>query len=175
MRFNRKYLERNGVDFSVKERMITARRGETYDMGELKVQALGSNDAGVSFLVHYGGKTIFHAGDLNDWSWYVRKGETHDEAYLPENERRIPKGVRTAFRSPYGCCICSDGYAARERYKNGIDYFLHTMDADAVFPMHLWGRYDLIPQYKKELILAGEPELAKKVMDIREENQIFEL
>ena len=32
-----------------------------------------------------------------------------------------------------------------------------------------------IPQYKKELILAGEPELAKKVMDIREENQIFEL
>ena len=33
----------------------------------------------------------------------------------------------------------------------------------------------LIPQYKKELILAGEPELAKKVMDIREENQIFEL
>ena len=62
-----------------------------------------------------------------------------------------------------------------ERYKNGIDYFLHTMDADAVFPMHLWGRYDLIPQYKKKLILAGEPELAKKVMDIREENQIFEL
>ena len=61
MRFNRKYLERNGIDFSVKERMITARRGETYDMGELKVQALGSNDAGVSFLVHYGGKTIFHA------------------------------------------------------------------------------------------------------------------
>lgn len=56
MRFNRKYLERNGIDFSVKERMITARRGETYDMGELKVQALGSNDAGVSFLVHYGGK-----------------------------------------------------------------------------------------------------------------------
>ena len=41
--------------------------------------------------------------------------------------------------------------------------FLHTMDADAVFPMHLWGRYDLIPQYKKELILAGEPELAKRL------------
>ena len=33
----------------------------------------------------------------------------------------------------------------------------------------------LIYKYKKELILAGEPELAKKVMDIREENQIFEL
>ena len=41
-----------------------------------------------------------------------------------------------------------------ERYKNGIDYFLHTMDADTVFPMHLWGRYDLIPQYKKKLILG---------------------
>ena len=50
MRFNRKYLERNGIDFSVKERMITARRGETYELGELKVQALGSNDAGVSFF-----------------------------------------------------------------------------------------------------------------------------
>ena len=36
MRFNRKYLERNGIDFSVKERMITARRGETYEQQHLQ-------------------------------------------------------------------------------------------------------------------------------------------
>lgn len=175
MRFNRKYLERNGIDFSVKERMITARRGETYELGELKVQALGSNDAGVSFLVHYGGKTIFHAGDLNDWSWYVRKGETHDEAYRRRMREEFRKELEPLSGVHMDAAFVVMDMRLEERYKNGIDYFLHTMDADAVFPMHLWGRYDLIPQYKKELILAGEPELAKKVMDIREENQIFEL
>ena len=126
-------------------------------------------------MVHYGGKTIFHAGDLNDWSWYVRKGEMHDEAYRRRMREEFLKELEPLLGVHMDAAFVVMDMRVEERYKNGIDYFLHTMDADAVFPMHLWGRYDLIPQYKKELILAGEPELAKKVMDIREENQIFEL
>lgn len=175
LRFNRKYLERNGIDFSVKERMITARPGGCYEMDGLKVKALGSTDTGVSFLVRFRGKTMFHAGDLNDWSWVVRKGESHDEAYRNRMKREFRKELEPLRGVHMDIAFVVMDMRLEERYKNGMDYFLHEMDADLVFPMHMWKRYDLIAKYKKELAAKGEGLLAGKVMDIRRENQEFEL
>ncbi|MEG0228249.1 MAG: MBL fold metallo-hydrolase, partial [Lachnospiraceae bacterium] len=39
------------------------------EYGDLKVRTLKSTDEGVAFLVHYKGKSLFHAGDLNWWHW----------------------------------------------------------------------------------------------------------
>ena len=44
-------------------------KGESYEDANLKVMACGSTDVGVSFLMHINGKSIFHAGDLNNWNW----------------------------------------------------------------------------------------------------------
>ena len=41
--------------------------GDTLTIGDLTVTMYGSTDEGGSFLVKSGGKTIFHAGDLNWW------------------------------------------------------------------------------------------------------------
>ena len=41
-----------------------------------RIRTLRSTDEGVAYLLKYGGKTIYHAGDLNWWHW---EGET--EAY----------------------------------------------------------------------------------------------
>ena len=43
--------------------------GDTLTIGDLTVTMYGSTDEGGSFLVKCGGKTIFHAGDLNWWHW----------------------------------------------------------------------------------------------------------
>lgn len=45
------------------------RVGDIYQDGLLWVKAFGSTDVGVSFLLRLEGKTIFHAGDLNNWHW----------------------------------------------------------------------------------------------------------
>lgn len=37
--------------------------------GGILIHTFRSTDEGVAFLVEAGGKTIFHAGDLNDWQW----------------------------------------------------------------------------------------------------------
>ena len=34
-----------------------------------EIRTLRSTDEGVAFVVHYAGKTIYHAGDLNWWHW----------------------------------------------------------------------------------------------------------
>lgn len=42
-------------------------KGAVYQDEILKVTATGSTDIGVSWVVEIDGKTIFHAGDLNNW------------------------------------------------------------------------------------------------------------
>ena len=42
-------------------------KGGAWTDGTLSVWALGSTDIGVSWIVEIEGKTIFHAGDLNNW------------------------------------------------------------------------------------------------------------
>lgn len=42
-------------------------KGAVWQDGNIKVTATGSNDSGVSWVVELEGKTIFHAGDLNNW------------------------------------------------------------------------------------------------------------
>ncbi|MCI8326299.1 MAG: MBL fold metallo-hydrolase [Lachnospiraceae bacterium] len=175
MRFNEKYLSRNGIDPSVKERMITTKPGGSYEVDGLSVRAYGSTDEGVSFLVRYQGKTIFHAGDLNEWSWEVRKGEVRNDAYREQMKREYREELEPLRGTHMDIAFVVMDMRLEENYKNGMDYFLHEMDADVVFPMHMWKRYDLIGTYKKELISRGEEELAKKMMEINQENQVFEL
>ena len=174
MRFNEKYLIRNGIDAALKERMITARPGGSYEADGLRVESYGSTDEGVSFLEKYRGKTIFHAGDLNDWSWEVRKGEYHDEAYRNRMREEFRKELEPLKGVHMDIAFVVMDMRLEERYKNGMDYFVHQMDADVIFPMHMWKRYDLIEKYKNELIEKGEKHLADKIVDIKDENQIFE-
>ena len=55
-------------------------RGESYEDDRLRVNVFGSTDMGVSYLVTAEGKTIFHAGDLNNWHW--RDESTEEEVRL---------------------------------------------------------------------------------------------
>ncbi len=42
-------------------------KGGSWQDGIIQVDAMGSNDSGVSWIVQTEGKRIFHAGDLNNW------------------------------------------------------------------------------------------------------------
>ena len=44
-------------------------KGQVWQDEVVRIQAFGSTDVGVSFLIETGNKKIFHAGDLNNWHW----------------------------------------------------------------------------------------------------------
>lgn len=44
-------------------------KGGVYEDDRLRIQAFGSTDVGVSFLIDLQGIRLFHAGDLNNWHW----------------------------------------------------------------------------------------------------------
>ena len=51
------------------EDAIYINKGESYEDDTLRIDAFGSTDVGISFLIHLQGMSIFHAGDLNNWHW----------------------------------------------------------------------------------------------------------
>ena len=60
-------------------------KGNVWTDGILEIEAFGSTDAGISFLLRLRGKTVFHAGDLNNWHW---KEESTGEARIWLNSIR---------------------------------------------------------------------------------------
>lgn len=60
-------------------RIAWLHRGEVFSDGGLVVEAHGSTDVGVSWLIGADGRRLFHAGDFNDWQ--------HPEATEEDNKR----------------------------------------------------------------------------------------
>ena len=44
-------------------------KGDTYEDEHIRIQAFGSTDVGISFLIDLQDRRLFHAGDLNNWHW----------------------------------------------------------------------------------------------------------
>ncbi len=44
-------------------------KGEVYTDDTIRVEAFGSTDIGVSYLIDFNKWRFFHAGDLNNWHW----------------------------------------------------------------------------------------------------------
>ena len=68
--------------------IVWLKKGDTYDDGTLRVRAFGSTDVGVSFCLELQGRTVFHAGDLNNWHWMDESPEEewrgYERAFLRE-------------------------------------------------------------------------------------------
>ena len=52
----------------------------------------------------------------------------------------------------------------------GLAYFMKNVEADYVFPMHMWQDYSAIREYKKHITNLG---MADRVIEIERENQVF--
>ena len=44
-------------------------KGDVYEDPNIRIEAFGSTDVGISFLIDLQGVRLFHAGDLNNWHW----------------------------------------------------------------------------------------------------------
>ncbi|MBQ1901834.1 MAG: MBL fold metallo-hydrolase [Lachnospiraceae bacterium] len=160
-------LEKNGINPEVRNHILYVTPLHTYRLDDLVIKTLRSTDAGVAFYIEVEDKHIYHAGDLNWWS----TGNEHDinanvigAAYRRELARIADNHIDIAF-------VVLDGRLGNASAL-GMKYFLEHMDADVVFPMHMWREYEWINKLKRI------PELSRlqdKVVDIDRENIIFNL
>ena len=69
-------------------------------IGDVTVETLKSTDEGVAFLVETEGQTIYHAGDLNDWTWPGEpeaENRVMRERYRKEIDRLAGRKIDLAF------------------------------------------------------------------------------
>lgn len=151
----------------IREKICYVSAGGSYRVGDAAIETLRSTDAGVAFYVTIGGVSFFHAGDLNNWKWdgagdLVNGGM--ERAYKHEIRKLTDKKIHIAF-------VPLDPRLKENMYL-GLDYFVKHTDADYIFPMHMWQDYSPIREYRKRI---SNEEMAERIVDIRVENQIFEI
>lgn len=168
-----KYLERNGISSSVKEKITNVGKNKTLDFDKIEdnmaiwIQTLRSTDAGVAFCVRAEECLIYHAGDLNWWHW---EGEPYP--FNENMERDYKKEINTIKGISFDAAFVPLDPRLEMAYGWGMDYFLEQVEAKYVFPMHLWEAYRTIGRYKETPI--GN-KYRERIVDIREAGQEFEL
>ncbi len=162
-----RYLEKNGISPSVKEKITFVTHGKHYQLDDMKIRTLRSTDSGVAFLISVEGKNIYHAGDLNLWKW-EGAGELVNGKEAREYKREINKLTDYEIDVAFVPLDSRQGKYAFE----GMLYFMEHVDVKAVFPMHMWQDYSYIAKFKSKI---SNGTFARRLVDISGENEAYEL
>lgn len=138
---------------------------DTIKEPNLQIETLASTDEGIAFIITLGNKVIYHAGDLNWWSW---DGETQDE-YM-DITNRFQKEMAKIKDREFDIAFVPLDPRQEDRFWWGFDYFMKTTKTKLVFPMHFWKDYTIINKLKS---MEKAKEYSDRVVDIKEEGQIF--
>ena len=130
--------------------LLSVRAHETYRLygDQMAIETLRSTDIGVAYLVTLSeeGRTyhFYHAGDLNLWKW-AEESKAHNNN-MEANFRREMELIRGRH---FDVAFVPLDPRQEDFAFGGMDLFLETADADAVFPMHFWKQPEIIRAYLK--------------------------
>jgi len=131
----------------------------------LLIETLASTDQGVAFIISYQNKVIYHAGDLNWWTWQGESEEDYNNMttrFKKEISKLEGRNIDVAF-------IPLDP-RLEDRFWWGFDHFMKATHTKIAFPMHFWMDYTVIQKLKN---IDQAKDYASKVMDLQEEGQSF--
>ncbi|WP_299231338.1 MBL fold metallo-hydrolase [uncultured Bacteroides sp.] len=146
----------------VKDMAIWLKKGEEYNDNIIKVKAYGSTDVGISFLIETEGKTIFHAGDLNNWHWM----DESPEIEWRRDEKRFLKEVETISKDYRNIDLVLFPIDPRlgHEYMRGGKQFIDLIKTSVFIPMHFWNDFTSANRFQQYVISQGikSPEINHK-------------
>lgn len=114
-------------------------KGDVYEDDAIRIEAFGSTDVGISFLIDLQGVRLFHAGDLNNWHWSeestpqeIRKAEGDFLAEVKLLQQTAPQVDVTMF--PVDDRMGKD-------YMRGAEQFVERIKTTIFAPMHFSENY----------------------------------
>ena len=114
--------------------VITLTDNDRYADRNINVATFPSTDIGNSYAVTVGGRTVFHAGDLNAWIWKDESTEEEVNAALDAYTRIIDKIAGTF--SEFDLCFFPVDSRIGTDYFTGAKIFLERFRVKNFFPMH---------------------------------------
>lgn len=119
---------------------VYLKKGEVYEDDCLTVRAFGSTDVGDSFLIDFGGKRIFHAGDLNNWHW--KDESTDEEVRKAEGDYLAELRDIVAFTSSVDVAMFPVDRRMGSDYMRGAEQWIETVKTEIFLPMHFSEDYE---------------------------------
>ena len=139
------HLEKWEVSENVKNKIISVKAHERYELEHFSLDTLKSTDCGVAFLIKAEGHTIYHAGDLNWWCWNEdSKQESHN---MTANFKRE---IERISDTPVDVAFLPLDPRQDNLYHQGMEYFILHVQTKYVFPMHFWEDYDICDRFVME-------------------------
>lgn len=165
---NVKYILSSDItDRGPKGRTIYLEPRKEIELDGMKIRTLRSTDEGVAFFVRFKEMTIFHAGDLNWWHW-EEETESYNEQMRQDYQREIDKLKDIVIDIAF---VPLDP-RQENQYAWGMDYFMKHTHTKYVFPMHMWGDYEVYDRLMENP--EAEP-YKERVIEVKEPGQVFEV
>jgi L-ascorbate metabolism protein UlaG (beta-lactamase superfamily) len=121
-------------------------KGDVVDRNGMRIEAFGSTDIGISFLITADNRQIFHAGDLNNWHWTDISTPEEiagaDAAYLHELDLLAQRTEHLDL-----AMLPVDPRLGKE-YMKGAEQFVGRIRTDILAPMHFGRSYDKAAAFK---------------------------
>ncbi|MFA6939847.1 MAG: MBL fold metallo-hydrolase [Clostridiaceae bacterium] len=142
-KFGAKFFYNQGVDEKVYKEIQFIGSCDTLETPELLIETLTSTDEGAAFIVNAEGKTFYHAGDLNLWTWDCdSEGDNKDMTDRFEIEMAKIKGRH------FDAAFLVLDPRQKDKFCLGFDYFMRVTNTDKAYPMHFWKDTSVISRLK---------------------------
>lgn len=145
------YMLGGGISSERRQDAVTLDKGQGAEALGVKARAYGSTDEGVSFMVHAEGRSLFHAGDLNDWYW---EDESTKEELLHDERWFLDELAPLADSRPDIAFVPADARLGKHALR-GPMHFVRTLRPARVALMHLSGGYALPGEFRQMLLGEG--------------------
>lgn len=139
--------------------------GSIYEESGMRISVLDSTDEGAAFLIEIDGLAVFHAGDLNWWHW---EGEPEEENRLMGENYR--KQIDRLIGRPVDLAFIPVDPRLEDQYLWGLDYFMKTVGAQKVFPMHFGNEYGIFERLRTDPAAAA---YLDRIAEIQHRGQHF--
>lgn len=126
------------------DRSYSLEPNKEYYFNELGVETYLSTDQGLAFMVSYNGKTIYHAGDLNWWTWVGFETEEEYDNLTRNFKNEIDKmGARLI-----DIAMVPLDPRQGDRFDWGMKYFIEKTRPRHLVPMHCWNKFEVIDKFR---------------------------
>ena len=129
------------------------------------VETFPSTDEGVAFLVTCGGRTVYHAGDLNWWHW-----EGEDKAWNRNMEADFKRFIEPLRGRRIDLALAPLDPRLEGAADWGVRYLLELAQVERLIPMHQWEDYRPTASF-----LRTYPQWAGTILSVERTGQQWEL
>lgn len=122
-------------------------KGETFEDNNITIEACGSTDIGISFLIKTQGKYLFHAGDLNNWNWC----DESTPSEIEDANHAFIKELDYIYQKTHNIDLALFPVDPRQGsdYMKGAKQFIEKIKTNLFIPMHFDNEYNKANAFKE--------------------------